>query len=252
MKIQFASDLHLEFSHNRDFLRTNPLKPEGEILLLAGDIVPFAVMRKHDDFFRYLSDNFKNTYWIPGNHEYYNSDASEKSEILNEQIKSNVSLVNNVSIVHDHVRFVFSTLWSKINPNNQFQIESLMSDFHVIRYNGTPFNSDHFNQFHNNSLNFIKKELNDTNYYKTIVVTHHIPTFMNYPEKYKGDILNEAFAVELFDLIESKKPDFWIYGHSHYNQVDFEIGSTKMKSNQLGYVKYNEHLSFINDISFQI
>jgi hypothetical protein len=73
---------------------------------------------------------------------------------------------------------------------------------------------------------------------------------MNYPEKYKGDILNEAFAVELYDLIENKKPDYWIYGHNHYNQVDFEIGSTKMKSNQLGYVKYYEHLSFINDISF--
>jgi hypothetical protein len=67
---------------------------------------------------------------------------------------------------------------------------------------------------------------------------------MNYPEAYKGDILNEAFAVELFDMIEATGPDYWIYGHIHGNTPAFEIGKTQLLTNQLGYVRFREHLQF--------
>jgi len=35
MKIQYASDLHLEFRDNAHYLRNNPITPIGDILLLA-------------------------------------------------------------------------------------------------------------------------------------------------------------------------------------------------------------------------
>jgi predicted phosphohydrolase len=244
MTIQYASDLHLEFSQNRDFIKENTLIPEGDILLLAGDIVPFAVMHKHADFFNYISDHFQHTYWVPGNHEYYNSDIADRSGVLKEKIRDNVYLVNNIAVEHDDTAFIFSTLWSNISPVYAWQIQQGMSDFHVINYKGLPFSVEHFNQLHEESISFVKKTLQEKSSLKTVVVSHHIPTFQNYPEQYKGSILSEAFAVELFDLIASDGPDYWIYGHHHSNISDFEIGKTKLLTNQLGYVKYSEHKFF--------
>lgn len=252
MKIQYCSDLHLEFSENKNFLKEHPIEPTGEILLLAGDVIPFALMDKHKDFFSYVSDNFQTTYWIPGNHEYYHSDVNKKSETLNENIKSNVHLVNNVTIEKDNIRFIFSTLWSKINPDSQWYIEKNLSDFHAIKYKGFRFSIDRYNELHDDCLRFIISELQEKYTGKIIIITHHVPTFLNYPEQYKASDLNEAFAVELFDLIEANGPDYWIYGHHHSNTPEFKIGKTQMLTNQLGYVKYGEQKDFKTNAIIEI
>ena len=251
MKVQYASDLHIEFPENNSFLKNNPIKPVGDILVLAGDIVPFAVLDKHLDFFKYLSDNFKNTYWIPGNHEYYGSDISQRSNCFTENILPNVQLLNNTTIEIEQVHFIFSTLWTQISETNQWYIKNNLSDFHTIKNNGKALLVNHYNELHANCIEFINKELYSKKG-KTVFVSHHVPTFMNYPEKYKGDALNDAFAVELFPLIEKQQPDCWIYGHTHGNIADFTIGKTNMLTNQLGYVKYSEHKYFVNNKVFEI
>jgi Icc-related predicted phosphoesterase len=97
---------------------------------------------------------------------------------------------------------------------------------------------------HDRCLSFLKEEFAKGKSDKTIVITHHMPTFKNYPEEFKGDVLNEAFAVELSDLIKAAGPDYWIFGHHHTNKGDFDIGKTRLITNQLGYVMYNEHKGF--------
>jgi predicted phosphohydrolase len=252
MRIQYCSDLHLEFLENKDFLISDPLKPVGDILILAGDIVPFAVMDKHDDFFDQVSANFEKTFWIPGNHEYYRSDISIRSGTFQEPIRDNVFLLNNSSIIIDGIKFIFSTLWSKISSENSWHIRKGMTDFHVIKRNHETFMPADFNQLHSECMGFLENEIKEPFEGKKIVVTHHVPTLLNYPKKYKGDILNEAFAVELYDFIEQSGVDYWLFGHHHHNLPAFMIGNTRMITNQLGYVRYNEHELFNNGAYFEI
>jgi predicted phosphohydrolase len=246
-KLQYASDLHLEFSENKEFMREYPLKPVGDVLVLSGDIVPFAIIDKHKDFFNYLSDYFEATYWLPGNHEYYHFDIATKSGVLNEKIKNNVFLVNNTSVIHDNTRLIFSTLWSHISEANQLQIESSMNDFRLVKHGKYRFSTEQYNELHNESVAFIQNDLTIAKDSNIAIFTHHCPTFLNYPPQYKGGALNEAFAVELFNMIESSSIDCWVYGHHHCNIPDFNICKTKLLTNQLGYVQRYENEHFKTD-----
>lgn len=51
MKIQYASDLHLELVDNADFLKANPLEAAGDILILAGDTIYLGDKMKDADWF---------------------------------------------------------------------------------------------------------------------------------------------------------------------------------------------------------
>ncbi len=77
-----------------------------------------------------------------------------------------------------------------------------------------------------------------------MIVSHHVPTLLNYPEKYKGDVLNQAFAVEHYDFIKESNINYWIFGHHHQNISEFKIGNCQMCTNQLGYVKYYEQQGY--------
>ena len=245
MKLQYCSDLHLEFPDNKEYILDNPIQPEADILILAGDIVPFAVMDKHQDFLNYISRHFKMTFWIPGNHEYYYHRV-DNSATLNTNIRENVFLVNNCVKEIPGVNLIFSTLWSNISQDKHWSIQNALSDFKVIKYNDRLFNVDDYNLLHQESKEFLQKALAVKSENKTIVATHHAPTFINYPEKYKNSNINEAFATNLISLIEDSNIDYWIYGHHHSNVGDFQIGNTKLITNQLGYVKYNENIGYNN------
>ena len=244
MKLQFASDLHIEFPENKEFLLKNPLKPVGDILILGGDIVPFRQMDEYSDFFDLMGEKFRLTYWLPGNHEYYRSDLTERPLTLNEKVRDNIILVNNSSVADGKIRMIFSTLWSKISPALQYELMLAYSDFRIIRNNKLLLTIDQYNSMHQECLSFLTDELGKKFDGITIVITHHMPTFFNYPEEYTESPLREAFATELSDLIVETAPEYWIFGHYHNNNGDFNLGKTMLVTNQLGYVLYNEQSRF--------
>ena len=72
MRIQYASDLHLEFRENSSFLKHNPLAVAGEVLVLAGDIgyIGDENYSRHP-FWDWASGNYSRVIVVPGNHEFY-------------------------------------------------------------------------------------------------------------------------------------------------------------------------------------
>jgi len=70
MKIQFASDLHLEMTANAEWLQSHLLEVVGDVLILAGDT---AYLEKGvpDWFLDWASASYKQVILIPGNHELY-------------------------------------------------------------------------------------------------------------------------------------------------------------------------------------
>jgi len=251
VRIQYCSDLHLEFKQNSKYLTNNPLSVCGDILILAGDIVPLHDEFLNDSFFSFISKNFKQVFWVPGNHEYYYKNISDYNRSFNIQIHSNINIVNNIDLQYESIQFIFSTLWSRISKGNEKNIEQSVADFECITNNNKKFTTANFNKLHDESLGFIKQSLNIKKD-KTVVVTHHLPSFLCNAPVHNASYINEAFCVDLTDYIEECNANFWIYGHSHYNQKPLYIGNTIMLTNQLGYVHLNEFGLYKQNAYFSI
>jgi predicted phosphohydrolase len=242
MKLQFCSDLHLEFSENRKWLKANPLIPQGEVLLIAGDTYYLNRSYHKLDFIKWVADEFEQVILIPGNHEYYEGfDVSTALGPVEESIMENVILLNNTTLDLGRYQLVCSTLWSSVSPNNQALYQGLV-DFRRIRFGEQPLSIEHFNQLHTYAFSFLSEALKNDR--KKVVVTHHLPSHLCNVEEFKGSPLNEGFCAELTDFVQASNSDYWIYGHSHRNKTAFRIGNTKMMTNQLGYVRYGEEHGF--------
>ena len=253
MKIQYCSDLHLEFAQNSQFLRENPVEPVGDILILAGDITYWGKKHFNNWFFDYVADNFNAVYYIPGNHEFYTGkDVSILKKPLNERLRENVFLVNNLVVNIEGIDFFFTTFWSHIPGNASLIIEQRINDFYKIEYNGKPLKSADFNQLHEESLEFLNQALTQSVAQKKIVVTHHVPTNLCNPEQFKNSTINPAFVSEHANLISTNNIDYWIYGHHHVNMPVTEINGTKLLTNQLGYVHLDEHHAFRRNAIIEI
>lgn len=245
LKVQICSDLHLEFPKNREWLEEHPIIPSGQVLVIAGDTYYLDRSYAELEFIKKVTGEFEKVFLIPGNHEYYTGyDISTALETTYLEVTDNVYMVNNYCEIIEGVNFVFSTMWSKIQ-RNIMQVMRGMADFEYIKYKGEKFNVDHFNEIHEYAFKFISDSVKTES--KNVIVTHHLPSHLCNAKEFKGSVLNEAFCVEKTDFILDSKIDFWIYGHSHRNIGDFDIGNTRMITNQLGYVGWGEQKTFEYD-----
>ena len=261
LRIQFVSDLHLEFSENRRWLEEHPLEVAGDILLIAGDTAYLDVPESGRDtysqykFWDWASEHYKQVIVCFGNHDFYGYyDLATMPDGYCKQIRTNIHAYYN-KVIHltaeggltsnsdsGLIDIIVSTLWAKIEPHNAFMTEHNVSDFYRIKYKGHRLTADDFNSEHERCMAFIRQAVAESRAATKIVLTHHVPTQLCTAEEFRGSTINGAFTVELGDYIVGSGIDWWVYGHSHRN-IDAQIGGTKIVSNQLGYISHGEHLT---------
>lgn len=254
MRIQYASDLHLEFPLNSSYLERMSLEVNGDILVLAGDIAYLGhpMLKKHP-FFDWCANNYRQTLIVPGNHEYYNCYPLENTEkCWQKDIRDNVCYINNKSFRIDDTEIFCTTLWTRVDQLQEKTVQRGMADFSLIRYNGRPLIATDYARLCDASIEWLDKALRASDARLKIVVSHHCPTrrteFNNFPES----SLNSAFMVDLDSFIESHPEiDYWVYGHTHFNGGPFtqagRIGNTQLLCNQLGYIEHHEGEGFRRD-----
>jgi len=231
LKVWVLSDLHFEFGGlNLDFL-------ECDVLVLAGDI---HLGGGASDFIKGFLQSKQEAHvvYVLGNHEYYNYNLREVKKYWREYPLKKVHFLENEAIHIKGVRFVGATLWTSMNESNAAVmccIKNAMSDYSLIGISpGRKLRPEDTVALFEESKAFIVEELNRETEAKTVVVTHHLPTYKSVAKEYEDSSLNPAFVSNLDKVIMKYQPDVWIHGHTHAS-FDYLMGKTRILCNPAGY-----------------
>lgn len=245
MKVQYCSDLHLEFHENFKYIQTLPLEARGDVLIIAGDVAYLNdTTIPNIRFWKWASKHYRQVLMVAGNHEFYNNgDIAAQGDSWERMLQPNVGYYQNKVVHIDDTDFILSTLWTLIPPLDEFAVKTGMNDYRQILYHKHRLHPQNINDEFEKNLTFIKKAVETSEAEKIVLISHHLPTFEAIEERYKGNVLNVAFATELGDYIAESRINAWIYGHAHH-RTDFYIGETHLVSNPLGYIFAGEGAGF--------
>jgi Icc-related predicted phosphoesterase len=237
MKIWMFSDLHLEFAELRQ-----PLKiPDADVCVVAGDLCRAPANGVH-----WLAENVAHAMpcvYVAGNHEFYGGGIQEGLEDGRDAAVrfDNIHFLENETVMIDGVRFIGATLWTDYRIEGHpeiamFHARERMNDYRKIATRRSPwkrFVPETAYRMHQDSRRFIETALK-ADPIPTVVVTHHLPHANSIPARFKGDLLNAAYASDLSDVIEDGQPVLWIHGHTH-DSCDYRHGSMRVICNPRGY-----------------
>lgn len=144
VRIQVASDLHIEFKQRPDFDKL-VAPTSASILILAGDIGS-PKQPSYGAFLGAMAARYEHVLVIAGNHEYYGGTSPDAPTMADLALLmrgacapyANVRLLDDESVVIDGVRYVGSTLWSRIPEALARRCAKDDNDYHYIRTSTVP------------------------------------------------------------------------------------------------------------------
>jgi predicted phosphodiesterase len=227
MRIQPLSDLHLEFDDDGGEAFAGSLPVAGDVLVLAGDIVPLGSLDRAREVFGWFCRRFPQVVYLPGNHEYYGTSPAAATALLATCARelSNLRLLDGATAEIDGTRFVGATLWFPRTPDEDL-FRSSLSDFALIEGFVPWVHTTHAAQ-----LDFLRNNVRSGD----VVVTHFVPHPRSIAPQYAGDPLNRFFVAEdAAPLVERAGARLWIHGHTHV-AFDYRVGDTRVVCNPRGY-----------------
>ncbi|NYH18779.1 metallophosphoesterase [Paraburkholderia bryophila] len=252
MRIQLASDLHLEFL-SRQFPgeRLIAPAPAADVLVLAGDI---GLGSTAVELFK---DWPVPVLYIAGNHECYHECWEAILEELADRAKgTSVRFLEREIADFGGVRFLGCTLWTdyclrgtRIQSQAMDNAQRCLHDHRVIRTrDGERFLPADALRDHERSRAWLSEELGRAYDGKTVVVTHHGPHPLSVHPMYAGDITSAAFVGDLTELVQ--KADLWFHGHCH-SSFDYQVGACRVVTNPRGYPLNRYSVTRVKELEFE-
>jgi len=183
-----------------------------------------------------LCNKFPQVIFVPGNHEYYFSDRKTiavKRRQLGSGFK-NFHWLDCHTVEIEGQRFVGATGWFRDSPTNWIY-ENILNDFRLITgYKKWVYKA------HEESRQYLLDNVRAGD----VVITHHAPTSLSTPARFKNSNLNRFFVADFQDVIQKCQPKLWIHGHMH-EPSDYEVAGCRVVCNPRGYP--GETSSFLPD-----
>lgn len=251
MRIQIASDLHLEHVGKRfpDYRVIEPA--DADILVLAGDIHNgTAGMEAFKDW-------PVPVIYVHGNHEAYDIDsfANLDPRLRTCAVASNMHYLERGELVLDGVRFLGCCLWTDylLQPDMQSAAmeaaDRMLKDYEAIaKRPGEHFAASDALAIHVESKAWLDARLDEPFDGATVVITHHAPHPNSIHPKFAGSLLNAAFISDLTPLIE--KATLWIHGHVH-DSFDYTVGDTRVVTNPRGYARNRSRAATPDELGWE-
>jgi len=251
MKIQIVSDLHLEWGTSDRVFCTKDIC--GDMLVFAGDSHGNA-----EKLYNYVKFFAKEVpcILVLGNHEYYGTDLKKGLDKYKKWLhkpEENIFLLENETIVFNHIAISGATLWTDFEPLlcRPHDLEDRIADFSLIKKGKEVLTIPDVKSLFVESVKAFTRNMNLHADKKHVVVTHHAPSHKSVFREFIGSFLNPAFVSNLEWFIAKQNPVLWIHGHVHSSH-DYTIGNTRVVCNPFGYFMNEENPDFKKDFVIEI
>lgn len=268
VRIQYASDLHLEFYKSPPSFQ-KLLKPVAPLLALAGDIGS-PQFPHYTEFLRYCSEHWESVFVVAGNHEFYRRTYQHNLQLCGEVASQfpNVHFLHRgrVELPQYGVTVLGATLWSDVGtPYRQEVAKDVLSDYRYIAVEKEeigeerqvrPLEPSDTDRWHHEDAAWLHREIQENASIgrPVIVITHHLPTYQLISARYQQSPINFCFASDCRHLLRDPVRA-WICGHTHTAMnytAETRRGHILLGVNPRGYPNETTHSGYCAEIFMDI